>query len=204
MASPENYQEQNRQADGGRKQLPAAGCDPMKKELIIMDSAATSVEVASNCKPHPSLPNARLIPLTQGQFAIVDEADCVWLSRLRWRARWTECTRSFRAVTGSSVYMHRLILGLKPGDGVLADHINHDSLDNRRANLRPVSPGGNQRNRRDQSIHGPGVWFDSSRGARPFKARAWLGGKLRHIGWFETATAAREAIAVAIAEGAVA
>ncbi|GAH21431.1 unnamed protein product, partial [marine sediment metagenome] len=35
--------------------------------------------------------------------------------------------------------MHRQILGLKPGDGKIVDHINRNPLDNRRVNLRIVS-----------------------------------------------------------------
>jgi|KBSSwiStaDraftv2_1062776.scaffolds.fasta_scaffold58508_3 hypothetical protein len=46
----------------------------------------------------------------------------------------------------------RLILGLEPGDrSVMADHINRDTTDNRRANLRVATPLENRRN------HGPHV-----------------------------------------------
>jgi len=35
--------------------------------------------------------------------------------------------------------MHREVLGLKKGDGLHGDHINGDTLDNRRINLRVVT-----------------------------------------------------------------
>ena len=47
-------------------------------------------------------------------------------------------------------YMHREILGLKPGDGLCADHINRDRFDNRRENLRVVTQ---QENRQNLSSH---------------------------------------------------
>lgn len=48
---------------------------------------------------------------------------------------------------GGTVYMHREVLGLTPGDGLDADHINGDGLDNRRENLRPVTRAQNIQNR---------------------------------------------------------
>jgi hypothetical protein len=58
-----------------------------------------------------------------------------------------ELIRVFRWHLSSSGYarskkgglMHRLILGLKPGDPRQGDHINGDRLDNRRENLRVVT-----------------------------------------------------------------
>jgi hypothetical protein len=42
--------------------------------------------------------------------------------------------------------VHRWILGLQRGDRRIGDHINGDPLDNRRANLRAVSPSGSSQN----------------------------------------------------------
>jgi hypothetical protein len=44
-------------------------------------------------------------------------------------------------------YLHRVIAGLESGDGLVVDHINGDTFDNRRENLRIVSPGENAQNR---------------------------------------------------------
>lgn len=90
----------------------------------------------------------------------VDRADEAWLRQWTWRlSRSTDrqgrplapyATRS-QQVNGHrrTVYMHRELLGL-PIDkgGVETDHRNGDGLDNRRSNLRAVTPAQNKQNRR--------------------------------------------------------
>ncbi len=60
--------------------------------------------------------------------------------------------------------MHRLIA--QPPEGMEVDHVNGDSLDNRRSNLRVVSRRENLRNRRGWSTRSPykGVNYDKKRG----------------------------------------
>ena len=80
------------------------------------------------------------VPLTLGQFAIVDAADEELVRGFRWR---TACSRGIcYARTGKAnaqIWMHRLILGLPQGKVPEVDHINGDGLDNRRQNLRIAS-----------------------------------------------------------------
>ena len=88
---------------------------------------------------------AREIPLTQGKVAIVDAEDYERLSNHRWYA--SKNRKRFYAMRdtwvsgkkGPPIKMHREILGLVYGDGRIGDHINRDSLDNRRCNLREVT-----------------------------------------------------------------
>ncbi len=140
------------------------------------------------------------IDLTQGQKAIVDERDWPRLRRHKWCATWDLDTRSFRARRSVryegklyTIHMHREILGLSRGDGKQVDHWNHDSLDNRRRNLRVVTKRGNAENRRDQSIHGVGVRFRKDYTNRPYGAHAKINGQSRHIGAYATAREARAA-----------
>jgi hypothetical protein len=95
----------------------------------------------------------RRIPLTLGKYAIVDQEDYERLSRYNWFTR--RGKRTFYAVRaakraegrkGKVISMHREILKVR--DGLCVDHINHNGLDNRRANLRPASNAENVRNSR--------------------------------------------------------
>lgn len=84
------------------------------------------------------------------------------------------------------VYMHRLLSDAKSGDHI--DHINGDSLDNRRFNLRSCSPGNNLRNQRakesgSSKFHGV-TWYKALQKWR-VQTLDINTGKNRHIGYFE-------------------
>jgi hypothetical protein len=94
----------------------------------------------------------RRIPLTKGKFALVDPEDYEGMSKYKWHT--VQGSETFYAVRigrvsekrrGRNIWMHRAILGLD--DGVMCDHINHNGLDNRRANLRPATHSQNMWNR---------------------------------------------------------
>jgi hypothetical protein len=86
--------------------------------------------------------------------ALVDDADYDWLMQWKWSVSRHGNTfyarRQVLAAEGKhrSVYMHREIARLKLEDGEGVDHINHNGLDNQRANLRVVTAQENQFNRR--------------------------------------------------------
>jgi hypothetical protein len=92
----------------------------------------------------------REIPLTQGQVAIVDDADYDALSTYRWCAHRDRMTfyadRHASLPDGgrTTVRMHRQILGVAPG--VEVDHENGNGLDNRRENIRICTHQENQWN----------------------------------------------------------
>jgi hypothetical protein len=95
------------------------------------------------------------IQLTSNKVAIVDDSDFEWLSRWKWFAQWDPSAQSYYAARHDRlpdgkrypVYMARLILGLKRGDPRQADHIHHNTLDNRRSEIRIVTSQGNNWNR---------------------------------------------------------
>jgi hypothetical protein len=98
----------------------------------------------------PQDQSIRHIPLTHNQVAIVDAADFDFLMQWFWHARWVESTKSYYALRtdskGRKIFLHREIVGLPLGDKRVTDHINHITLDDRRANLRIVSRAENNQN----------------------------------------------------------
>ena len=71
----------------------------------------------------------------KGIFVTVDDGDYDWLSQYSWCiSGGDERTYAFNDRAG---LMHRLITN--PPDNMVVDHINHDTLDNRRSNLRVVT-----------------------------------------------------------------
>ena len=77
----------------------------------------------------------RTIQLTLGKFTVVDDDDYKWLTQWLWHAakggrRWY----AQRSEGADTIYMHRLILGLKKDGGLVSHHKGH-SLDNRRMKL---------------------------------------------------------------------
>jgi len=93
----------------------------------------------------------REIKLTKGQVSIVDDADFEELSKYKWQAikfnngRFYASTCKYINGKVERVPMSRLIL--KPPKFMMVDHVNWDTLDNRRENIRICTPSQNQANR---------------------------------------------------------
>lgn len=133
------------------------------------------------------------IPLTQGYFALVDNEEESMLKRHKWCVS-VKATGVYavRRVTVSPkkhrmVYMHRLLIGLKYGDKKQADHINGDTLDNRKCNLRVCNHRQNQQNSksaRHSSSKYKGVTW--SKNNQKWLARICICGKSIHLGSFSS------------------
>lgn len=99
------------------------------------------------------------ISTTDGNTVVVDDDDYPLLSRLTWYT-----SDSGYAITDTPVKhlkMHRLIIGGTPPHTVI-DHINRNKLDNRKENLRVVSPGENLKNS-DRYELAKRYWYDKRR-----------------------------------------
>jgi hypothetical protein len=134
----------------------------------------------------PLDPSYRIIALTQGQSTKVDAADYLWLNQWNWCAHWAPHTHSFYAIRrktidgkSQTVQMHREILSCGPN--IEVDHWNHDTLDNRRKNLRKATTLQNTRNQKLRITNTSGFTGVVKRGN---KWIAQLSGY--HIGIFNT------------------
>ena len=135
------------------------------------------------------------IPLSRKYIARVSECDEPRLRAHKWRTsgygRHIYAVRTVRdPETGKyqSIRMHREIMNAPPG--YMVDHINHDTLDNRRENLRLCTYAENARNRRKTrgTSQYKGVY-------RPWNDSCWwasikVNRRTIHLGWF---TAERDA-----------
>lgn len=84
------------------------------------------------------------IPLSQGLFALVSHEDFEYVSQFKWHAsresrntKWYAVRRERRNGRRFKIRMHRVVCGLGTGfeDERVVNHLNDDSLDNRRENL---------------------------------------------------------------------
>ena len=134
----------------------------------------------------------RRIPLTRGMYAIVDPDDFWSLSRHKWCALKGQSTfYATRMVyqgknrKRKTVWMHREII--KAGDEYLCDHINHEGLDNRKANLRLANRCQNAWNRlkpRNNSLSRfKGISYHSRE--KKWYARIQVSGSCKFLGTFD-------------------
>ena len=130
------------------------------------------------------------VPLTNGQFAIIDIDDFDIVNKHTWCARFSKQTNSYYASAGTktngrhvSLNMHRVVM--RAGKGDVVDHINHDTLDNRRCNLRLATTSENMMNRIKQSNNTSGYKGVCKKGSK-WSARIGVGGERLYLGTFET------------------
>lgn len=86
--------------------------------------------------------------MTNGRTAVIDAEDVCLVSKYKWSA--AAVKKGFVYATAhvnkKTLYLHRLLVGAAPRQAV--DHINHNTLDCRRTNLRLCGYAGNAKNRR--------------------------------------------------------
>jgi len=87
--------------------------------------------------------------------------------------------------------MHREIIQV--GDGMVVDHINHNGLDNRKANFRAATIAQNDWNSRKRKSRSKykGVWWNKE--LKKWRAEIWFIGKRKYIGYFKDETEAARA-----------
>ena len=114
-----------------------------------------------------------VIPLTKGYEAIVDISMLTWIGHMNWSIDGCNPKYTMYAVTSVSVdgkqkslRLHNAVLRLNGVDvpkGLVTDHINRNSLDNRFENLRVTTQSMNVRNTER---------YDNASGVRSYKTNA--------------------------------
>lgn len=134
-----------------------------------------------------------VIPLTQGMATIVDPEDYDRVAKHSWCAHWHPKAKSHTAVTNlvengkpRLEYMHRVICGMPVG--MCVDHINHNTLDNRKENLRVCTHKENLRNVKISTRNTSGYKGVSwCKGRKRWYAYIGINGKTIPLGRYHTA-----------------
>jgi hypothetical protein len=150
----------------------------------------------------------KLIALTRGLSAMVDDNDFDWLSQWRWQAM--KSGRNFYASRDVRIgprrenkririLMHRVILGI-PVD-LQVDHRDMNTLNNQRPNLRAATRAqnnGNRRSHRGSTSRYKGVFWSGQ--AEKWQARIIVDSRQVHLGLFVDEAAAARAYDAAARE----
>jgi len=132
----------------------------------------------------------KIIELTQGKVTIVDDEDFEYLNQFKWYAM-EKRRGDFYALRGRrrsekgsrQIYMAREIMNNPKG--LLVDHRDHNTLDNRKENLRICTKAENCRNQRKQngcsSVH-KGVSWHIRR--KKWQGKIKVNGKTIYLGFF--------------------
>ena len=119
--------------------------------------------------------------VTDGIEILIDDQDFDRVNAHRW---YVNRKRKYvlTSINEKTVFLHRFILGLTPGDGIEIDHRNRMPSDCQRSNMRICTRAENLANRR--------IWTGRFRGAYPngngWQAQIKINGKLKYLGYFKT------------------
>ena len=128
----------------------------------------------------------KIIPLTQGKFAKVDDEDFERVNALKWSlSNGYAHTNKGNSVKGNDhIYMHRFILN--PGKGFEIFHKDGDRLNNQKNNFKITTPQQNlmmRKPRKSKTSKYKGVYWDKVR--NKWAARIGINRKQKYIGRFD-------------------
>lgn len=131
------------------------------------------------------------IKLSQGMIALVDDDDYEKVNQHKWYARKNGKNDAYYALrwdncSNKHVRMHRALMEVT--SELIVDHVNHNTLDNRKSNLRICNKTENCRNQRLrlQNTSGyKGVSYHKNH--KKYEAKIKYNGKRLFLGYYETA-----------------
>lgn len=131
-------------------------------------------------------------PKIPDAFMLIDERDIDRVNELSGGRRIyavhtgpnNRCMYAMVVVHGKPQYIHRLVT--RAVNGQVVDHINGDGLDNRRCNLRIVTPSQNHQNRKVKRTSTTGIKGVELRPSGKYRVNITVNGKRKHLGLFKT------------------
>lgn len=129
----------------------------------------------------------KLIKLTQGKFAQVDDEDYEYLNQWKWHVcgKYAGRTLTYKGKQ-SALLMHRLLLNIT-NSKLEGDHIDHNRFNNQKNNLRAVTRSQNMQNSSASGISKYlGVSILNSRHYIYWRARIMINNKSIYLGCFKT------------------
>jgi hypothetical protein len=137
------------------------------------------------------------IKLTKGMVTVVDDDDFELLFKTKWHA--VQSPNGYAAARSESAFpsghitvlMHRQIM--RPENNQVVDHIDHNTLNNQKSNLRICSQQQNCFNRRKQYGVSKYKGVHWSKQYNLWEARIWYSGKSTYLGRFKSEIEAAEA-----------
>ncbi len=132
----------------------------------------------------------KLIELTQGFYAIVDDKNYFWLNSYKWHyVNKQGKGYAYRAINGKNVGMHQVIMNAP--DGLQVDHKNTNTLDNRTENLRIATHQQNCQNRKvssnpNKTSKYKGVSLRKSCISKPWRASITRNKQTIQLGFYTT------------------
>lgn len=171
----------------GHNQLWKCQCDCGKTTEVAASSLKSgNTRSCGNCQRIEIGPVYCVYITKKGSRILFDSADLELVSQYIWSENdqgYAQARPTDKSL--SPMTMHRLLLNF-PAKAV--DHKNGNRLDNRRSNLRIVTPTQNVQNsgiRRDSTTGYKGVYFDKNR--QKYRVKIVVNGKAKYLGQYRTA-----------------
>lgn len=119
------------------------------------------------------------IPLTQNQFALVDDEDFEYLNQWKWYAhkRGSSFYARRKLTRRDGIYMHTALMNTPPG--LVVDHVDFNGLNNQKNNLRIVT-------QKENNLHRKIKPAGSTPKGNKFQAQIRREGKSYYLGLFPT------------------
>ena len=124
------------------KGVNCPNCAELQRVMVFKNNCKNNKQDFSHITPPKG---SRIIPLTQGKYALVDEEDYERVNQYNWCLQVGKYAGMY--IEKEHYLMHRFIMNVTDSK-VWVDHIFHDTLDNRKSQLRVCTPSENSQNSR--------------------------------------------------------